>query len=407
MNEITEIKGNVCIEYRDELTGRIKERIASKNHIFEDSFRSGNWSDILNNTSYENLFITDDNSPPDDNLPYLRGNIVGWGRTNTAASGLYQGNYITDKSWLDRDINNGMGRSWKWTYEFSSSQLPGEMKSVGITNQYATCNSDFLLLPVRGRRYYTAATAYFYRNGKGYRAANTGIITVYDPFTNTSDAINISAITGTASTLCIGFAVDSQNAFILAYSSTAANRRIYRFMDESFDTLLETYSYSTITNYPSSNFMFAVYGDRLWYYSSSGWFSGNYTANENPTLIATPACVFNANLTSVDSNTSMTVKEGKVFCFKEVSSSSKARFSIWDLEKNEQFITMSPTFSSSTPQHCPQDPALSGRVFLLSHNSQQKFFMKQALCCYTIPDDAPIRPDDTAVSVSYQIDIGY
>jgi hypothetical protein len=62
---------------------------------------------------------------------------------------------------------------------------------------------------------------------------------------------------------------------------------------------------------------------------------------------------------------------------------------------------------SRSTQHGIEDPTSPNRPILMSNNTDGAFYYKQALTCYALPNDAPERPPNTGVRISYQIDVLY
>ncbi|GHU56171.1 hypothetical protein AGMMS49975_19080 [Clostridia bacterium] len=226
-----DVIGKVQIDYTDKITGKVKERICGNNHVFLDAFNTTAWWDRLSATTYDTFFLTDDDTPPDDNFQYLRGNIIGWGRVGNEASGAYRGKFLANESIIDGDINNGAGRHFKYTYTFTGDQVLQPIKSLGLSMQY----SGEIDVPVRRWKYPTNLNTYTtMRNNLLYNCAN-GIITVFNPFTGTSSTIDVTNVVGNAQgNMCVGFADDSTKAYIFRVGSAVGNRAIYEFLDETF-----------------------------------------------------------------------------------------------------------------------------------------------------------------------------
>lgn len=404
---VNRIVGNVTIDYTDPVTGRVKERIQDHNHEFIDQFASLAWDTILSLTTAETLFMTDDNTPPDDNFQYLRGNIVGWGMNGADASGTYRGKYVADKSFNRQPFasDEGYGYRWKYVYDFTPSQVPGKIGSIGITAQYMNFSSaNNPVYPVKRFRYTTEANYYIYKGQWGYRIDNTGIITVYNPLSNEKYTVDVSAVTGTAHTLCLGFNYSNGKAYILAYHSTAANRRMYEFLDEEFSVLLNTYSPSSIAAYPSTTKVFAVY-DNYYYYWNSGWYRGDFAENVNAVLQPVPVCPYIASAATGQVG-SIAGHDDYIYVFNNGNSTSY-RHLIWDAKENRSVASINAaTTSSAYQQQCPEDPTTANRLYLLSYYGGY-FMYKNALTCYVLPDDAPERPENSGVQITYLVDVTY
>ena len=403
------VNGWVRIDYTDPLSGKVKKRVESGNHVFKDQFDSIAWFNVLNSTALDTLFITDDNTPPSDDFQYLRGNIIGWGRVGGSASGVYSGGYNTIESYTARYFSNENKMKWQYVYDFTPSQIPAEIGSLGITMQYANyMTSNVPVYPTKRFPYVIEANYYVYRNQTGYMISNAGIVTIYNQLENSKRTVDISSITGTASTLCIGLHAEDDRIYVLAYSTTAANRRMYEFVDDSFGTPMRTLSPSNITAYPSTSRVFAVYGNFYFYYNS-GWFRGDFVNNVNATAQIMPACPYNTTLMTGNTG-SIVLKDGCAYHFYDFYSTTGNRAPIWDLMMNRQVGTISAcNKSSSTAYHqqCVIDPTSVNKPILLSNYSGLLFYYRNALTCYVISNDQPTRPDNSAVQIRYQIEVEY
>ena len=123
-------KGHPCIELKDPLTGKIKERIEGDNHVFTDALFSGWWSAV----SSAFMVLSDDDTPVDNNFPYMLGNVVGYGVPSQSGSGTYCGAYNSTNQILASMTPDKI--SWKFQYDFTTAQANGTIKSIGLTRQY-------------------------------------------------------------------------------------------------------------------------------------------------------------------------------------------------------------------------------------------------------------------------------
>jgi hypothetical protein len=298
---------------------------------------------------------------------------------------------------------------WQYVYDFTPSQIPEEIGSLGITMQYANYyTSNIPLYPTKRFPYVIEANHYVYKNQTGYMISNTGIVTIYNPLENSKRTVDISSVTGTSATLCIGLHADDDRVYVLAYSSTAANRRMYEFADDNFGTPMRTLSPTNITAYPSTSRVFTVFGNFFYYYNA-GWFRGDFVNNVNAVIQTMPACPYNTALMS-GNNGSIILKDGIAYHFYDFYSTSGNRAPIWDLMANRQIGTISAcNKSSSTAYHqqCVIDPTSPNKPILLSNYSGLLFYYKNALTCYVIGDSQPKRPENSAVQIRYQIEVEY
>lgn len=257
-------KGHPCIELKDPLTGKIKERIEGDNHVFTDGLFSGWWSAV--SSAY--MVLSDDDTPVDNNFPYMLGNVVGYGVPSQSGSGTYCGAYNAANQILASMTPDKI--SWKFQYDFTTAQANGTIKSIGLTSQY---NTSGYKTPISGFRLPTDGRDYSMLTCDGrytYSCTTAGVITKHDLYTNTSATIDISAIVGTASSISknVGYASDTGKFYVLTYSSTVSDRHMYVFSNSTFSTLETTYStsnidFNTATIYIYGNYVFNLSSDAI------------------------------------------------------------------------------------------------------------------------------------------------
>ena len=120
-----EAQGRFCIELKDPVTGKVKERVTEKNNIFTDSLFSYayngnstygfNWPDVLKNLP---LVLTDSTATIDPAFPFIRGNVIGRGFPTTSGSGNYQGAYNSANQVLGACTTS----SARWKYQYGVRQ---------------------------------------------------------------------------------------------------------------------------------------------------------------------------------------------------------------------------------------------------------------------------------------------
>lgn len=277
-------KGHPCIELKDPLTGKIKERIEGDNHVFTDALFSGWWSAV--NSVY--MVLSDDDTPVDNNLPYMLGNVVGYGVPSQSGSGTYCGAYNAANQILASITPDKI--SWKFQYDFTTAQANGTIKSIGLTRQY---QYNSRVVPISGFKIPDDEHSYSRLTCDGrytYSCTTAGVITKHDLYTNTSATIDISAIVGTSSSIYknVGYASDTGKFYVLTYSSTVSDRHMYVFSNSTFSTLETTYSTSNIDFNIATIY---IYGDYV--FNLSGTASVRYADFVNNTTPVSVSCSIN------------------------------------------------------------------------------------------------------------------
>lgn len=127
-------EGRVTVEYTDGLTGRVKERVQGKNHVFPGGMMLGGLPYLLGYNSTSNplaIYLSDYAGALDTEIPLIPGNIIGYGTVGSAASGKYLGveNTAARSLGVYSAGKFNYKRQWSWT----PNQVPGEIKKIGLT----------------------------------------------------------------------------------------------------------------------------------------------------------------------------------------------------------------------------------------------------------------------------------
>lgn len=126
-----EARGQVTLRYTDPVTGRVLEEVKGKNHVF--TMQLGGTTGFQSTAMKADLLLCQGGSYPDADwkLPFIPGEPIGFGRPGKEGTGLYQGTYRAAESWLDRVTKNGV--SAKYVYDFLPTQALGKVSWVGLT----------------------------------------------------------------------------------------------------------------------------------------------------------------------------------------------------------------------------------------------------------------------------------
>ena len=131
-NRPLEAEGRVRIDLTDPLTGRVVDRRDGKNHVFTQFLDRSK----LTNLNSIKTVLTDFTGTLDTTVPFLPGNIIGWGTPSTAGSGNYQGAYNSAGQVLYQYKPTSNSVYWKMVYEFTTSQANGTIGCIGLTHQF-------------------------------------------------------------------------------------------------------------------------------------------------------------------------------------------------------------------------------------------------------------------------------
>ena len=283
-----EAEGRVRIDLTDPLTGRVVDRREGKNHVFTQYLERSQLT-MLNSIK---TVLTDFTGTLDTTVPFLPGNIIGWGTPSTAGSGNYQGAYNSAGQVLYQYKPTSNSVYWKMVYEFTTSQANGTIGCIGLTHQFDGSNTfnngKKSLGNYLGNNFYMNTNDATY----GYVVSTAGVITKQNNITFDRTTIDVSATVGTNSNYpkCVCYDSKSGKYGVLVASTSSsynANNKLYIFSDNSFSTLETVYSVSNCplnANYPAyiyNSNLFLVYSDRVYVF--------DYTTNTLVTTITQTA----------------------------------------------------------------------------------------------------------------------
>ena len=125
-----EARGRVTLRYTDPLTGRVLEEVKGHNSVFTAQLQGtkGFQSTAM---KADLLLCRGGTRPAKEGMPFIPGDPIGYGRPGLAGAGLYRGAYRAADSWLDRRTKNGV--SSKYVYDFLPTQALGRVDFVGLT----------------------------------------------------------------------------------------------------------------------------------------------------------------------------------------------------------------------------------------------------------------------------------
>lgn len=281
--------GKVCIDLIDPITSKVKHRVDGKNQVFVDSVvHSGSWPTKVSSAL---MVLNDSDYPTDANLPFVAGVTLGYGKPSTAGTGLYRGAYNAANQILANVTPEKI--AWKFQYDFLTTQANGIIKNAGLTNQYLDSSFGGFTWRQPLTRYKTTGNITGTNLGTNdgrymYSITAAGVITKTDLWSNTSTTIDKSAVVGNTAGeyKMVGVNPVTRRYYVMVYSGTAANRRMYEFSDNTFGTLLNTYS---PTNNTLGNSSVAipvyVYGGVAYYYANGAISKVDFVNNTAPVAV--------------------------------------------------------------------------------------------------------------------------
>ena len=126
--------GRVLLEYVSK-DGTCRSKM-SKNLAFTSAWNENYVieSFLRNNASLPYLILTDYSGEVNPSLPLIPGNVVGYAQIGYGSSGLYQGAEIVSSR--EQSVANNGVITDKRVFEFTGSQVPGKVKTIGYSRQW-------------------------------------------------------------------------------------------------------------------------------------------------------------------------------------------------------------------------------------------------------------------------------
>jgi len=391
--------GKVTVDYVNPVTNKLYEQIKGLNHVFEDSlFASTTWLDDLSSVY---LWLTDSTKAIDTSLPFLLGNPIGYGTPNGSASGIYKGNWNSASGYLAQATSTGI--SFKYVYDFAPSQVTEEVKSIGLTQQYnATWYKATYKRVARSAMSFSNTTYIFYGAYAYY--VSSGIAYKKSIMDSSISSVDISSTVGT-SNLAIGVDGTTGKFYIKVYSATAADRKVYVYSDDTFSTLENTYTVTTMTD--SNSYSFGV-GNGI-AYDLVG--TTLYITDFINDICSTDTLTYNAILSSIFglSNTAYRMRTvfGKYLLFGFDSADFQSFIFNTDTGEVDGYTCSNDDIYYAYHPHLldTSDAALYSSV--LDYTGPSYDLVKNATTAYKLPVDAPTRPAGYGMTITYELEVQY
>lgn len=290
-------KSRVCLDLTDRHTGKVLDRVEGENYVFQDMLSSlergassgqffafGTHDRGISNLA---MCLNDSDAPINPKLAFLRGNTIGFGMPSLGSSGTTRGAFNAANQIL-ADVSDRSKIRWKFQYEFTPSQAVGTIRNVGLTSQYHGIN----WISKHGLTYASSQNlgilSQLHDARYAYSIQSNGVVTRDDKYTRTRLTVDISAIVNNTDTKFVGHAPRTGRYYVWRNSATPANRRLFEFSDNTFQTLLNTYTNSNIILHTSFGFFF-VYGNIMWQPSGTNTFNRCNFINNTLTVFTLPA----------------------------------------------------------------------------------------------------------------------
>lgn len=289
----TEARGRVQLDFTDPITGKVKDRVEGENHVFLDTIRLIGWQSAISELY---MCLNDDSAAVDEDMPYLRGQVIGFGIPTYGSSGLYRGacnsaNQILAQQFTDKVY-------WKFQYDFTPSQAIGTIRNVGLTRQYGgllNVSSTYYgqKSPIKQFKLPAYSLVNTVSGRYAYSISASGVITRTDMWFGTTSTIDVSASVGTVETKLVGIEPSTGKGFVFVNSSTPGNRKMHVFSNNSFSALETTYTCSNVVF--DSAYPMYVHGNNMFVFGHSDLKRADFVNNQAASTIFTTSTLPHSN----------------------------------------------------------------------------------------------------------------
>lgn len=226
------VRGQAGVYLKNPRTGKIVDGQEGKNLVFTNGLFGDNW---VQRFSKSRMVLTDSTRTLDINFPFILGKTIGYGDPSTAGMGLNRGSYDTSAQVLEE--RTWAGISWKFKYDFLTTQAIGTIGTIGLSQQHTTEPTlqkwDLMHL---GRSFTPKANL---KDFKNYYRLNYATLRIYDYITDTNTDLDLSAIIGANTDHRVGRHATNGRFYI--YTQINSEFVLIEFTDDTFTTVVETY----------------------------------------------------------------------------------------------------------------------------------------------------------------------
>lgn len=397
-------EGRVRIDYTSPDNNKVRERIEGKNTIFPKAFFNQEWFDMMSNIS---LALTDSTLEPNVKLPLVQGLPLGYGIPGLGSLGSYRGASNGALSYYVLPTAGGLAS--KFVYDFTPTQALGVLGTVALTDQFVGTTNPYI---GRTRQCYkplrldiggtmesgTDLTVGQYR----YNITTAGVVTKYGLFDDSLITINLASVITSVNSKSLGYEPDTGYFYVSVYSATTSLRKVYKFSDNTFATLLATYS---PTNNTRSEANFYVYGGKAFFCAAANVYVVDFVNNIAPVTKAMTGA--GKILSTVNAYAWINYQNIIIGTSFELNGTKHGY--TFDMVTAAQ-IGMGATIGNSSgtiPFYHPYDDELLVSAFQDDNTRDSLVKQASAVAIYKLPAGAPARPAGYGMTISYEVEAYY
>ena len=429
-------RGQVTLRYTDPLTGRVLEEIQGKNHVFTAQLQGTTGFQSTAMTKAD-LLLCQGGTNPDTDFPFIPGDPIGFGRPGTEGTGLYRGTYRAADSWLDRRTKSGV--SSKYVYDFLPTQALGRVDWVGLTAALgAGASAPAYAPPAMGfsasTRVYDCESGRYFRlalfsGDSGYRAALYHKKCYEDAEETMVDLYEAAGIpefrTSTSYPRNMRVFWDNREEAVYGLirgtplGVTTAIYKVVKLTPEGellglWDITTGT-EYATTTSYPG-----AARDGKLYWMIPASTYQGytRYVCDpEAGTITAVEVAMDSGSPNLLRWDSGVAFLWGDCFWYPRRDYYDPADDGLegflygsplFDLSSGAVHGLVPPSPQEKTPLNFhvgPSPIAAFGGQWIKSAYDDSAFAMPFAYTCYAVPADTPDRPEGSAMTVAYELDV--
>lgn len=444
--------GKVCVELKNPKTGEVVKKVEGYNHVWTDNLFTTDWYDWL---QYSTLCLTNYTGEQDTSLPFIPGNLIGYGYYNCTGSGNLRGIYNSANSFIRKQTETG--KISKFSYDFAANQANGTINYIGFSEQFQKIvNYKISESKYRYNRYKFSPRNIYYGSNLGdhqlYIVQDPNDVKyIYIPITSSySSLVGASSFVVTKMNLLSGEIDNLFNPPISYNSASNNNQRIiidnnnyywlcdnklYKYSDSNFKTLGKEYTIPFIDTMNSSSpsaKRTTIIDDILYTYqpieqgsSTAKWFSVDLNAEKlelNPFTLETTfdsgyfnTPTFSSNATNIGHIIDIPNSKYKTVSFVNENTSYTNKACIIDFSNKKIIGFLNPDYYLSyypstdipffrLPINSDQGIWKMKNYFIGSSTSTDSFYNVGAISAFKLPQ--PItKTSEHAMTVTYEIEV--
>lgn len=434
-------RGRVSIQYTDAVTGKVLEEIRGENHVFTPQLVGT--TDFQTTAMKADLLLCQGGSCPDEGaearMPFIPGEPIGYGRPGAEGTGAFRGTYRSADSWLARTTRSGV--SSKFVYDFLPTQALGRVDWVGLTAALGTgISAPSYAAPYA--EFSTSARVYDCERGVYYCASTAAVdslvhvkLYIMDCYSDSAEtSVDITALAGLTGfrtgssyprTARVFLEQGGQAVYILCRGTpTGTTTAVYKAVKVSADgsEVLGQWDITSGTEYVyAATSAGGAMNDTLWWMTPADGYRGysRYTCDlATGTITLTQIALDESSGNMLRWDDAVAYVYGNCFWYPRRDAYTPANDGydayflygspLFDMSAQAVHGLIPPSTMEKVPSQCHvglSPISAFGGQWVKSFYASEAQTMPFAYTCYSVGADTPDRPDGSAMTVTYELDI--